>query len=136
MKCKSGVTFFCITALALACGTPYALAQDAPMLPPAVKAALDAWVACSASAATRYATQPGDVGDLADAALGACEDQFSQYTAAMQKDDAARAQAAGDDARFIAEVTAHDAAAARRNRSDLRARLMSLILDTRAKAKN
>lgn len=133
MKQRSRFTFVCITASLLACGT--LKAQDAPTMPPTVKAALDAWVGCSASAATRYAAQPGDVGDLADAALGACEDAFGKYTAAMQKDDADRAAAAGDDATFIARVTTHDAETARRNRSDLRARLMSLILETRMRAK-
>jgi len=133
MKQPFRLTFVCITASLFACGL--ASAQEAPPLPPAVKAALDAWVGCSASAATRYAAQPGDVGDLADAALGACEDAFGKYTAAMQKDDAERAAAAGDDATFIARVTAQDAETARRNRSDLRARLMSLILETRMRAK-
>jgi len=104
-------------------------------MPPAVKAALDTWVGCAASHATRYAAQSGDVGDLADAALGACEDQFGQYTAAMQQSDAAVAIDAGDDAGFIAKVTARDGEVAKHNRADLRARLMSLIIETRARAK-
>lgn len=131
MHKRARVTILCSAVLVLAS----VHAQDAPPMAPAVKAALDAWVGCSASAATHYAAQPGDVGDMADAALGACEDQFGRYTAAMQQHDADAAQAAGDDALFIAKVTQGDAAAARHNRSDLRARLMALILDTRAHAK-
>lgn len=125
-----GVVLVCAVIMALGV-QPSGLGQERPSMAPAVKDVLDAWVGCAASAATRYASQPGDVGDLADAALGACEDQFSKLTAAMQQSDADTAQAAGDDAMFIAKVQQSDATTARRERSDLRARLMSLIIETR-----
>lgn len=112
-----------------------ATAQDTPMAAPEVKAAIDTWVSCSASAATRYAAQSGDVGDLADAALGACAEDFERFKAAAEKSDSDQAAGAGMNADFIARDLQNTDENCRRARSDLRARLMSLIIETRMRKK-
>lgn len=110
-------------------------AQDTPMPAPEVKAAIDTWVSCSASVATRYAAQPGDVGDVADAALGACADDFERFKATAEKSESDKAAAAGVDADFIARDLQSTDENCRRARSNLRARLMSLIIETRMRKK-
>lgn len=95
-------------------------------------AANNDWIACSLFKAKEYARQEGTIGDLADAALGACQTQFNKKVTVEEAHYVSMLKASGNPSQQDILAIERDVdSQTKGERSQMRATLMSMIVEIR-----